>query len=330
MNTRGVHLPDDVKYKAFAHDDGPGPAPQVIMPDITIIHYKAKNKLGDAETQNLHITDIHYGEITPSYNIDIANARLKELFESLLTITTLHRKMYPINVLKIHLTGDMVHGENPHQGAKVESIEKGAQTQVTKYAFPSLLSFALSCKQEFAEVELECVPGNHGRISREAPETSNWDLMLYTLLKTALEPHKVKVNISETWYRLVDIQGHRFFLFHADQVRMSNGIPYFALIRKIQSWQIHFGGFEYAECGHFHKEDYLRVNAHCKLIMGSSLATDDQWALKVIGTSSIPVMWTYGVHKERGVTWMYSLNTDKNFLPNYFSGNTDIDGKITK
>jgi hypothetical protein len=290
--------------------------PVINLPPVTLKKYIPINKgrAGDPETQVLHLTDHHIGQITPSFNESVYDARLEHLFQSTMKIASLHRNLYPINDLRILITGDMVHGENVFQGAKVESIERGARSQII-VALLKLSEFILSLKQEFLTVEVDLVPGNHGRYSREAPKTSNWDLMLYDQLKLKLEPYGIKVNISNTFYKIVEIQGLRFFIFHGDQFKASQGVPWFALTKGLQSWYVTYSGFDYAVCGHFHRDDFLRLNAKAKLIMGASMVTDDPFTEEVIKTSSIPCQWTWGVNKDKGITWSYSLIVDPKYFP---------------
>ncbi len=293
-------------------------APEHPTISIPPIHVYEPTKGGSPETQVLLLSDVHDGEVTPSYNHKVTKARLAELFRRTMTITKLHRSLYPVNDLVIGILGDTVHGENPFQGSKLESAECGALTQVYDLLLPELTGLILSFRQEFATVKVYGVPGNHGRVAREAPETSNWDNALYHALK-ALEgtklPDGIEIHVPRDFCQLVTIQGHRFFFFHGDQTHMSNGIPWFALSRKVLSWYITYGGFEYACCGHFHRDDFLRLSAMTKLFVNGSFVTDDPFALKVMGTSSIPCQWTFGVHAKHGVTWSYSLTLDERFGP---------------
>ncbi|MCJ7828127.1 MAG: hypothetical protein MUP81_00105 [Dehalococcoidia bacterium] len=293
------------------------PTPVINLPPVELKKYTPINagRIGNPETQVLHLTDWHDGEITPSFDHGVLKVRAEHLFQATMRITTLHRNSYPVNDLVIPITGDMVAGENVYQGAKVSTISCGARDQVITLAFPLLTELILSLKQEFKTVTLECVRGNHGRYSREAPATSNWDLMLYDLLKTKLEQYDIKVNISNEFYKMVDIQGHRFFLVHLDQFRATQGVPWFAMTKGLQSWYVTYGGFDYVVGGHFHRDDFLRINSRCKLIMGASMVTDDPFTQEVVKTSSIPCQWTFGVHKNKGITWPYSLIVDDKYFP---------------
>jgi len=288
----------------------------VNLPPVNITPYQPKKgKRGDPEIQGLLLADHHAGEITATYNEDVYRQRMQRILESTLTITELHRQMYDVDELVILALGDMVHGENPKQGAKVGSIDKGAMDQVYDIALPAFNDLLCNFRQQFKSVKLYGVPGNHGRISKEAPDTSNYDLALYRTLQREKLPDGIDIHTPDDWYQLVDINGYRFFAYHGDQIRMSNGIPYFAMSRKVQSWYINFGGFSYACQGHFHKDDYFRVTGKTKLFCCGPLVTDDSWALGTVGTSTIPSQTTFGVHPRHGVTWHYNLVLDDAFLP---------------
>jgi hypothetical protein len=294
------------------------PEPKVEVRVITpeIMQYKPLvTGKGDPETQVVIIGDDHAGEITPTFNVEVYKQRFKELFQKTLRITSLHRNMYPLNDLVIIDVGDNVQGENPYQGATVEAVACGAVNQIYDVALPVLIELLVSFRQEFKTVKFYGVRGNHGRYSLTAPRTSNWDMALYQSLKGASLPSGIEINYSDDFKAIVNIEGFDFFVFHGDQVRTTMGIPYFALIRKVKDWYSTFGGFPYAVCGHFHKEDFLRMWSKTKLLINGSLVTDDPYALEVIGTSSIPTHWTFGVHKHTGLTWLYNLILDKSFLP---------------
>jgi hypothetical protein len=291
--------------------------PIINLPPVKLKEYhpeKSIGKKGDPETQTLLLSDHQVGLITPSYNVEVFRTRLEKVFQSTLKITNLHRHMYPINDLEIALAGDMVHGENPHQGAKVEGVSCGARTQVVTVAFPALTELILSLKQNFQNVRIWAVPGNHGRYSKEAPDRSNWDLLLYDLLKTKLEPYKIQVNVADNWYQLFEIQNHKFFMAHLDQCKGSQGVPWFSLVRKIRAWYVTYGGFDYVLGGHWHRDDFLRISSKTKLFVNGSLVTDDPFCEQVIGDSTVPAQWTFGVHKDRGVTWNYSLIVDDKYF----------------
>ena len=221
---------------------------KIITPEIKEYIPKAVGK-GDPETQVLVIGDDHAGEKTPSFDKKVYGKRFDVLFQSAMTITELHRNMYPLNDLVVIDVGDNVQGENPYQGSTIGTVECGAVEQIYDLALPTLTSFLFSLKQQFKSIKFYGVRGNHGRYSRVAPQTSNWDLALYKALAKAKLPEGIEIYYSDEFSKIVEIEGFRFFIFHSDQIRSAPfGIPYFALIRAVKDWYVTYGGFPYAIC----------------------------------------------------------------------------------
>lgn len=284
--------------------------PIINIPEIKILKYEPRTTKGSPETQVLCLGDWHYGEITPTFNPSVADQRLDNLFKATVRIAELHRNMYPVNDLVIFMLGDMIHGENPFQGAKVGAIKEGAFDQVWKMAFPKALSLICSLKENFESVKVYCVDGNHGKVSRESADTSNHDRNLYQALKNAQLPKGIDIFLPQDFCQFAEINGWKFMIHHGDAIKASNGIPYFAQYRKVMSWYQTYNGFDFCVQGHFHKNDLLTISSKIKQINNGALVSDDPYALKVIGTSSIPAQTTFGVSSKHGLTWMYSLDLE--------------------
>jgi hypothetical protein len=287
----------------------------VNLPTVKLREYKGKKtRRGDEEEAILHMSDGHAGKITPSYDPDVYKSRIDTLFDATMTIVTLHRHMYPIKKLRIIKTGDEIQGESPYQGSKVGGVAMGARDQVAKLAFPTNVRLIASLKQEFEEIEIECVPGNHGW-DRLSPETSREDLRLYDLLKAYFENTKgIKINIYENFGTIVNVMGFKCFLFHGDGIPCQQGVPFFAIDKKLKAWYMQYGGFNYAFGGHFHKRHSDEISSRLEYFMCGTLVSDDDWALKKLGISSSPSQNIYGMHPKMGVTWRYGLNVDRKFL----------------
>jgi len=292
------------------------PEVTINLPPIKLREYKAaKRGRGDEEEAILHTSDGHAGKITPSYDGDVYKTRMDGIFDSTMKIVTLHRQMYPIRKLRILATGDNIQGENPYQGSKVGTITLGARDQTAKLAYPAWVRLIGSLAQEFEVVELEGIGGNHS-YSKLAPETSREDYRLYDLLKAYFYNNKrVKINIHENFSEIVDIQGFRSFVFHGDDIPCQQGVPFFALDKKLKAWYMQYGGFQYAFGGHFHKRHSDEISSRLEYFMCGALVSDDDWALKKLGISSSPSQNIYGMHKNYGITWRYAVQVDKLFLP---------------
>jgi len=306
MRERGIH--SGVKEHTVVIESEAEPI--VNLPPVEIREYKKKKaRRGDEEEAGLHIGDGHACKITPSYDEGVYKQRMDNVFDSTMTIITLHRNMYPINRIRVFDTGDNTQGENQFQGSVIGSVSRGARDQTTKVAFPTLVKLISSLKQEFAEVIFEAFPGNHG-YDRGAPETSREDLRLYDLLKAYFDGKKgITINVHENFADIVEVMGFRFFCTHLDGIQSYSGIPLFAIKRRLDAWYIQFGGFDYALGGHFHfRVGGYEMSSKYEFSMVSTLVSDDEWALKKLGISSHPSQNIFGVHKERGMTWRYPLD----------------------
>ncbi len=281
----------------------------VELPPVNLREYKApKSKRGDEEIAILHATDGHAGKITVSFNKAGYIKRMEQMFQSTMAIVNLHRNMYPIKKLVIFNTGDNIQGENPHQGSKIGEVECGARDQVKKIAAPMWNDILGSFKQEFEEVEMDCVPGNHGH-DKLAPETSSYDLLLYDVLDAGIGQEKgIMINVHDEWSYIKEIFGYNLFIFHGDGIPCQQGVPFFALDKKLKSWYMQFGGFDYAFSGHFHKHHTDEISSKLEYFMCGSLVSDDAWALKKLGISSSPSQALYGIHPRHGITWRYPLD----------------------
>jgi len=314
MRERGVHTGIQQNTVIIEGEDNP----VIKLPPVKLREYKSrKRRRGDEEEMGVVAGDGHAAKVTKSYNGAVYRRRMETMFDSIMVIAELHRNMYPIRKLRIFNVGDNLQGENVYQGSKLEEVEMGARSQITRLAAPCWNDLLGSLKQHFEEVEMDCYPGNHGKYGKEAPETSNWDLMLYDVLQQGIGQHKgitIKICDDPSGMGIEEMNGFRFLVFHGDAVRSINGIPLFALARRVDKWYQQFGGFNYAICGHFHKRINAEHSARVETFVNSTLVSDDPWALKRLGISSNPSQWAFGVHPKMGVTWRYGLSVDRDYL----------------
>jgi len=292
------------------------PKPEEIhLPEIKIKPYKAKliRHRGDEEIVALHCGDGHAGKITKSFDEDVYSERMNEIFESTMTIVTLHRNMYPIRKLWIPNDGDNVQGENPYQGSNIGSVKMGVRDQIAKLAIPAWAKLICRFRQEFEEVEFDGFPGNHG-YDRLAPETSRADLSFYDILRAKIGDKKgITINIHENFGDIVRQWDWRFFITHLDGIPCYSGVPLVGINRALHSWHMQFGGFDFALGGHFH-QSHLGDEVSASVpdfMMHSTLVSDDDWALKKLKISSKPSQNVFGIHPKQGITWRYRVRVVK-------------------
>jgi hypothetical protein len=293
--------------------------PVINLPPIILREFKPTQTVDSEEIAVLHMSDGHAGKITKTFNEEVYKQRMDNVFDSTMDIVSKHRKMYKINKLWIPNTGDNLQGENVFQGSKVGSIQHGSRDQAIKVAFPAWVKLIASLKQEFEEVIFDGIVGNHGH-NKFDPETSTDDLRLYDLLQVYFATTKgVTIKIHEPEYseanNVITMLGFRFFVFHGDGIKISQGVPFFALDKRLKNLYMQYHGFNYALGGHFHKRHIDELSSACTYIMCSSLVSDDEFSMKTLGISSTPSQNIFGLHHRRGITWNYALCVDDEFIP---------------
>jgi len=290
--------------------------PEVIYtpyPKFDIKPFKQPKTTRDEEDIVIVTADKHLAKITDSYNIEIAKKRMDMLLSSAMTIINLHR---PIRRAWVFELGDALQGENPYQGSKIGEVACGAYEQVHDVGVPIMSRFLASLAGGVSEVDYIAASGNHGVYDKQATKRTNWDNFLYKALDDALvNQTNIHIHPPKEFYQLVNIKGFRFFLIHGNQVYATQGIPLFAMRRKMQEWYAYLGGFNYGYAAHFHSGAYDQVNSNADYTICPPLVTGDSWALERVGRASSPVQLAFGVHSEYGRTFTYHLTTDKAFLP---------------
>ncbi len=282
-------------------------------PSFDIIPFKPTKRKRDTEDLNIVLADSHLCKITPSYNLDIAKARFLFLLKRVMSIISLHTPIRNINVFEL---GDVIQGENPYQGSKIGETGCGAYEQIHEHAVPIFSQFLCSLAQGAKAVNFYGVPGNHGIYDKAAPAKTNWDGFFYKALESAnINQKNLHIFPAPTFYHLVNILGFRFFLIHGNQVNAVQGIPLFALRRKMQDWFAYVGGFHYSYVGHFHTGAGDQVNSVADYTVCPPMVTGDEWALEKVGRASEPKQLCFGVHPKYGRTWEYRLYCDEKFLP---------------
>ena len=294
-------------------------------PEFELKPFRIGKPTRDEEDIGIVFADHHEGRKTPSYNSEIYQQRMDNYLESAMDIINLHRPIRRAHVLNV---GDTVQGENIYQGSNMETVEMSARRQIRELAVPTISRFLVSLAQGVEEVWYYSAPGNHGIYERVAPEDTNWDLFASDALYTGLNNQKrIHVIPADDWCQLVLIHGYRFFIWHGDGITAHNGIPLFAMKRRLQEWYAHFEGFHYAYCGHWHTGAYDWANEKADFTICPPMVTGDSWALKKVGRASKPIQLLFGVHPHYGRTWEYKIYCDKSFVPQPFN-REESDGTI--
>lgn len=266
-----------------------------------------------SETAVLVMSDLHYGKVTPSFNPEVFESRLRSLSAKVRRVREL-LSGYELDSLVVCLLGDVndgtdIYATQPHHQA-VSDVRQQALD------FSGLMrDFLLDQAEAWGRVTVHCVPGNHGRAGKRVHEAANWDLVAYDYLRMGLAGDgRVEVNVPDSregdpFIRVVNVRGHGYLLYHGHDIRSFSNIPWYGMMLRLMRWRstAAFPPWRVACMGHFHTLGAWRFNQIVLLATGT-MVSDDEWALRSFGWESATQCWLFGASDSRPVTWSFALD----------------------
>jgi len=305
---------DYVKKKIIKLKDG-----NIKVPSW-VIKYKDKKKFTGVPT--LMASDWHWGEIVdPSqingvneYNLEIARRRARTMVEK--TIELLQNYIANPNYPGIIfvLGGDMVSGD----------IHDELSATNEKEIMPIVLDlFGVLCwcietlANEFGNVYIPCVSGNHGRnthkIRNKGRNYTSFDWLLYQFLAKRFENDlRITFNIPDGPDAYYSVFGHRYLLTHGDQMRGGDGVigALGPIIRgdhrkRSRNAQIDMS-YDTMLLGHWHQLIQLE-----RLIVNGSLKGYDEYAYSNNFGFEPPRQAMWITHPQHGITFSIPIYVEK-------------------
>lgn len=277
------------------------------------------DKTYSEETIVLMISDIQAGTYITTeasgglneYNWQILEQQFVQLFKGLEEIVTRHKKVAPIKSLHIHLIGDIVEGYDIFRG-QTRQID----TEITEQAIGVknlLCEFLVKALYLFEEIHVVAVPGNHGRIGKKGENLHyvSWDYIVYKWMESELKNYSnITWQINKSWWQIDTIYGYNFLMFHGDDIKSWQGIPYYGIDRAAKNYHelLELLGlkYNYLEIGHFHVPSELSGVTTEKFINGC-WPGGSLYSMKGLVTANYPVQKLFAVHPTQGVTYRYPI-----------------------
>jgi len=275
-----------------------------------------------AETCVAIATDWHLGALTADYNLDIAEQRVNLYRDKIIGLADIQRADHPVKHLRVWALGDLVHGERIFPGQEWE-IDASLIEQTVGRGMSIFRDFLLGLAPHFDSIEIQAVPGNHGRLASPKspfhPDT-NADRLLYMVTQeaTVKEP-RIRWTIAragrgETGRILIDrIGSYNTLLTHGDLFRGGNsfaGLPFYSMTKVLKWAQMAQSGemeaFTDVACGHWHRCGVIPIGTGV-IRIGGTLLTYDPWSRETLAASSQPQQMLLFVHPEHGVTAEYRV-----------------------
>lgn len=272
------------------------------LPRIEIPRKPPKaRKSAHEEIACLHVSDTQIGKLTPSYNVEVAEQRLLELAERTIEITNMRRNAAKIEDIRLYLGGDIIEGEDIFP-SQAHQIEQSVFDQAIRTAPIILAKMVLRLLDEFPHMTIKTVPGNHGRNGRygagQHPRT-NWDNVVYAMLKTMLlgfpgnERDELKGRLdfveSEDFFIVDKVYRWGNLIVHGDQITGGfAGFPWYGTAKKAWGWIDSIPEhWDYLWFGHFHTYASATLNHRIFLANGTT-ESDNAYAQAQLAATGWP------------------------------------------
>ena len=252
-----------------------------------------------SDAQVGQVTDDAWCQGLAKYNADLYEERVMELLKKIMLFKQQDEASLGLNKLVIYHLGDQVEGEGIFRGqafaldlAGVDQLFKSVEVEGK---FLSTLSGV------FTEIEVFCVPGNHGRPAGKGdnhPKT-NFDYIFYHILALSLKDQpNIKFYISNSPSLLVQNGKFLFLLNHGDAAKGWSGIPFYGLDRMSKRYDQLYGMIiDYNLCGHHHTP----CNLADKVIMNGCLPGGSDLSVNRLAAASRPSQKCFYFHPEYGI-----------------------------
>lgn len=280
---------------------------------------KRDRRKASPEVALLHITDTHVGQVTPSFNTEVAKRRIHDTVSKAIKLTEIQRADHPVRECVVLLGGDLIEqtGQFPNQAWSVD----GSTFQMIFDAAGVIQEALLTLLGEFESVRVYEVPGNHGRVGRgkgrqslDYESDTNWDRIIGKVISDQIAGQpRVEWHHADSWYHVVPIGTYRALVHHGDTIRGFGGnIPAYGILRKHLSWQAGvMPEFTDAYLGHFHTPMALPLPAGGRVFVTPSLVSDSAFAKEWVASTSVPGQRLHFVDPDKGrVTAEYLIWLD--------------------
>lgn len=253
-------------------------------------------------------TDWHLGSrIKPEmvnykneYNVEIARARIKMLFESIVKLTRKERQNVKINELILFLGGDLIDGALHLDTIMSNEIaEPIHQAVLCQELIEAGLNFLIE-HGGYKRITVVCADGNHGRVTHKLHFSSRQgnSLEWYMFYNIAQRYPQLNWRMTHGIHEYVNVYDKVIRFHHGDTIGFGgiNG-PYTYLNRRVQDWDKVIRA-DYSVQGHLHQ--YI-LGARRWLINGSLIGYSP-FAAGIGGEPQPPIQAFFLMDKKRGVT----------------------------
>lgn len=262
----------------------------------------------------LFLSDLHWGEVVHPgqvnhvnrFNLAIARERLHYTVETAVHLCKLLDSKMRYPGIVVPLGGDMISG-NIHE--ELQATNELATMPTVLDLFEHLVGAIGLLADQFGNVFLPCVSGNHGRDTKKTwskdRNHTSFDWLLYQFLARHFKGDKrVKFFIPDGADALYRVYGTRYNLTHGDQFKAGDSIigPLGPLARgnqkKLARNQATGQDYDVLLAGHWHQYIHL-----ARLIVNGSMKGYDEYASDNNFGFEPPTQALWITHPRFGITF---------------------------
>ncbi len=250
------------------------------------------------------------------YNPKIFEKELERLYEGLVDITEIHRHAYKVDKLHIFGLGDYVEGTGNIYRGQGSRIVTDVVEQALDWGVPAISNFFRSVARHYDEVIVNSVVGNHGRLRKKGEDLhyANWDYVTMRMVKEVLKDvPNIKMNVDKAWWKIVNVQGWKFYMEHGDAIQKYMRLPWYGIARAdgdtTMMLQAMNKTYDYYCIGHFH-EPFTWDRPKGQRICNGTFATGNAFAMHQLKTTVRPTQMFFLVHPEAGAIGHYPIRLD--------------------
>jgi len=214
---------DPVEVNPPEYNDGDHQA-QVALLEVSDFHY------------GLSITSGQLGPLFAGYNEEVGRARFDHIFRAFARLS--HQQSFPVKRAVVYVLGDLIEHSNMRP-AQAKYTSSHVVKQTIDMASLLASNVRMLCG-EFEEVEVHCIPGNHGRATAKAGDNlpdETFEHLLYYIAQTALSAQpNLEFVTYPAWYFIHNILGFKFLGLHGEDCHSWAGVPFYGIERMIKDY----------------------------------------------------------------------------------------------
>jgi len=276
-----------------------------------IIPFEMKDPIVDRPVGNgekivlrILISDVHFGKITSSFNLEVCKRRLEYYKRKVIENYFFLLNKYEITKVEFVILGDIIDGNHIYP-THPHNVEVVLFEQVFKRGLVEIFAEfikELHCLNK--NLVVVCNPGNHGRSTKYDPHSNNADMYFFFCLKYYFSNYMdIKFHIPET----VHSEEKLFLSPYSDSLNShghitkggKDGALVKSIIDRVKEWKLggRFGNFKFYNCGHYHSNFIFPSNFGITVVSNGTFVSDDTHSIVNFGSDGSGIQYIYGINE---------------------------------